>query len=61
MCILLVYYSFTPPKVSPVTKYFCKKGYRQIIGSMVSMVAAARTDVGVTVPAACFMDSTEFP
>ena len=37
--------------VSPVTKYLCKNGYRQIIGSMVRTVAAARTEVGVTVPA----------
>lgn len=54
-------YSFTPPKVSPVTKYFCKNGYRHTIGNIVNIVAAARTEVGVTVPAACFMDSTEFP
>ena len=29
--------------VSPVTKYLCKNGYRQMIGSIVSIVAAART------------------
>lgn len=34
--------------VSPVTKYLCKNGYRQMIGSMVAMVAADRTVTGVT-------------
>ena len=44
-------YSFTPPIVRPVTKYLCRNGYRQMIGSMVTTVAAARTDTGVTVAA----------
>ena len=44
--------------VSPVTKYRCKNGYRQMIGSIVSIVAAARTEVGVTDPAAFFIAST---
>ena len=33
----------------------------QIIGSIVSIVAAERTDVGVTVPTAFFMASAEVP
>jgi len=44
---LYTVYSFTPPMVRPVTKYLCKNGYRQTIGSMVTTVAAARIDVGV--------------
>ena len=32
-----------------------------MIGSIVSIVAAARTEVGVTDPAAFFIASTEFP
>ena len=56
-------YSFTPPMVSPVIKYLCRKGYRHTMGSMVSMVAAARTEVGVTALAAVafFMDSALAP
>lgn len=34
--------------VSPATKYLCRKGYRQTMGSMVIMVAAALTVIGVT-------------
>ena len=34
--------------VRPVTKYLCRKGYKQIIGNMVAMVAAERTVIGVT-------------
>ena len=42
---MLYVYSFTPPSVIPVTKYFCKNGYSIIIGNMVTIVAAARTEV----------------
>ena len=45
---ILFSYSLTPPIVSPVTKYLCKNGYRQMIGSMVAIVAADRTVTGVT-------------
>jgi len=34
--------------VRPATKYLCKKGYKQIIGSIVAIVAAERTVIGVT-------------
>ena len=34
--------------VRPVTKYLCRNGYRQMIGSMVAMVAADLTVIGVT-------------
>ena len=50
-------YSFTPPIVRPVTKYLCKKGYRHTIGSIVAMVAAARTETGVTAPAAAVWEA----
>ena len=42
--------------VRPATKYFCRKGYKQMIGSEVITVAAARTEVGVTMPLACSID-----
>jgi len=38
-------YPFTPPKVKPFTKYFCRNGYTQIIGILTIIVIAARIDV----------------
>ena len=48
-------HSFTPPIVSPVTKYRCRNGYRQMMGSIVATVAAARTETGVTAAAALWL------
>ena len=36
-------YSFTPPIVIPTTKYFCKNGYTQTIGKVVTTMVASRT------------------
>ena len=43
--------------VRPVTKYLCRNGYRQTIGSIVAMVAAALTEAGVTAAAVFFAAS----
>ena len=55
--IFFFHYSFTPPMVRPATKYLCRNGYRQTMGSIVMIVAAARTDVGVTALATFFIVS----
>ena len=44
-------YPFTPPRVRPVMKYRCTKGYTHRMGKVVITVIAMRMDWGVLVTA----------
>lgn len=56
--LICIFHSFTPPMVSPVTKYFCKNGYSKTIGIAVTTVIAARMDTGVTMLVTFLNEST---
>lgn len=43
----LLNYSFTPPTIIPLMKYFCRNGYRHMIGAAVKIAVAARMVIGV--------------
>ena len=39
-------HSFTAPRVMPLVKYFCRKGYTHMMGTMAQMMVAMRSAMG---------------